>query len=158
LYKKTYTVVHPDNVSVGIASPIIEMCGALPLPSTLGATRNFVCAIESRCINDVIQIYPEAHVWPYYTGIRDFNSACLKYPIKFKKPIFVMTNTFTEKTVGKVPKVISYIDGPFYPNAELSLKQQEEDLKNIVKETMVSRAKNSNYKYYEYIKRRRRDD
>ena len=155
--KKTFTIVHPDNISIVASRPFIEMCGAIPLPATPRATINFMDAIELRSKKCVIQIYPEAHVWPYYTSIRDFKSTSFRYPIKYNRPIFVMTNTFVKKKWGKVPKVISYIDGPFECNKNLPPKEQEDELKERIYSVMLDRAKLSSYKYYEYIKENTND-
>lgn len=151
--RKTFTVVHPDNISLRVVKPIIEMCGALPLPDTINATKNFLYAIEKHVNNgSVIQIYPEAHVWPYYTGIRKFGDGCFKYPIKFDKPVFVMTNTFKRRLFFKTPKVVTYIDGPFFVDKSLSRKEQQELLRDVVYKTMCDRAKDSTYKYFKYVR------
>ena len=69
--KNTKIIVHPDNISVKATKGIIEMCGAIPTPSTIGGMKNFINCIEhSIKKKDIIQIYPEAHIWPYYTKIR----------------------------------------------------------------------------------------
>lgn len=35
--------------------------------------RSFLDAIRTRIEEgSFIMVYPEAHIWPYYTGIRDF--------------------------------------------------------------------------------------
>jgi hypothetical protein len=55
----------------------------LPLPDDMAATRNFTSAIEKRIDEGAaVFIYPEAHIWPYYTGIRPFGDASFSYPIK----------------------------------------------------------------------------
>ena len=46
-----------------------------------------------------ILIYPEAHIWPYYTKIRPFPSTSFRYPIKFNVPSFSITTTYQK--VGK---------------------------------------------------------
>ena len=151
--RRTYTVVHADNVSVDITRPFIEMCGALPLPDTITATKNFLETMELRTKEGcVIQIYPEAHVWPYYTGIRPFSSASFKYPIKLDLPVYCITNTYHKRKLSKIPKVITYIDGPFYVDKSLPLKDQERDMRDLVYQTMCERARNSTYEYYEYKK------
>ena len=46
-----------------------------------------------------------------------------------------------------------YIDGPFFPNMELNLKQRKEELRNQVFEKMNERSKNSNIEHIKYIKK-----
>jgi len=153
LPRRTYTVVHPDNISVKITKPIIEMCGALPLPDTITATRNFLEAMDVRLREGcVIQIYPEAHVWPYYTRIRPFGSSCFRYPIKLDVPVFCITNTYHKRKLSKIPKVVTYIDGPFVVDKNLPPKEQEQRLRDMVFDAMCERSKNTTYEYYEYKK------
>jgi hypothetical protein len=149
--KKTYIVVHPDNVSVKVSRPIVEMCGALPLPDTLTASKNFLSAMNRRIKSGgIIQIYPEAHIWPYYIGIRNYSSASFRYPIKMNYPVFVVTNTFHKRKFSKVPKIITYIDGPFLPDLTLPPKQQELKLRDMVYSAMKSRSEENTYQVIEY--------
>lgn len=154
----TKIIVHPDNISIRGTKTIIEMCGAIPIPSTISATKNFLNGIEYYLNKgNTIQVYPEAHIWPYYTDIREFTSASFKYPIKFNVPTFVMTNTFHKRKLTKTPKIITYIDGPFFIEEEISNKEKEEKLKNLVYEKMKERSKLNTYEYYQYIKEKDND-
>lgn len=150
--KDVYMIVHADNVSQPLTRTIIEMSGALPLPTVASGMRNFVKSVESVSSKAIVQIYPEAHIWPYYTGIRPFASTSFKYPIKLGVPVFCITNTFHKKKLGKVPKVITYVDGPFEVDKNLGQKEQQEDLRNRVYNTMCERAKLNTYEYIKYIK------
>lgn len=159
LPKKTYTVVHPDNLSKKGLKTFLEMNGAIPTPTTASAMKNFIQAIEKRVTEKcVVQIYPEAHVWPYYTKIRPFKNASFRYPVKFEEAAFCFTNTFHKKRFSKKPKVITYIDGPFYPDKTLPAKQQEQQLSDMVFEAMNKRAQLSTYEYVKYIKKENTND
>ena len=150
--KKTYIIVHSDNIAVTLTRPFIEMCGAIPLPNTLTATKNFKNIINKRIKQGkAVQIYPEAHIWPYYTGIRNFKSASFKYPIELNVATYSLTNTFHRRRFSKTPKVVTYIDGPFFANPNLTKKEQELDLRNRVYNAMCERAKLSNYSVHIYI-------
>ena len=71
--KRNYVVVHPANVSIPVLGRITPALGALPLPDDMRAYKSFMAAIEQRIREKKgIIIYPEAHVWPYYTKIRPF--------------------------------------------------------------------------------------
>lgn len=151
--KKTYIVVHPDNLSVPITKTFLEMNGAFPLPATIEAGKNFLIAMkEFLGRNSMITIFPEAHIWPYYNRIRPFPSGSFKYPIKFDKPVYVITNTLHKRIFLKMPRVITFVDGPFFVDKSLNKKDQVEDLRNKVYEVMCERSKNGNYQYIEYIK------
>ena len=63
-----------------------------------------------------------------------------------------MTNTYQSygKKNDKI-KIITYIDGPFYANKELSTKEQKQELRDRVYNQMVERSKNSNIEYIKYV-------
>lgn len=157
--KGDYVIVHPDNVSMPFLGKITPFLGALPLPDDLSAGRNFLNALEKRILQEnCIVIYPEAHIWPYYTKIRPFISNSFKYPIKFDVGSFCMTTTYQKRQHRKTPKITIYVDGPFYADKNLSLKEQEKQLRDIVYETMCNRAKESNFEYIKYIKAKEKID
>lgn len=154
---KTYVIVASENMNIPGLWGATKMLGALPLPTTLGVTRNFMNAIEKRLVQGhPILIYPEAHIWPYYTGIRPFKSTAFRYPIKFEAPSFCLTTTYQQRGKRKKPRIVIYVDGPFYPNQNLDIKQQQEDLRNQIYTCMVERSKNSNCKFIEYIKKEKK--
>ena len=88
-------------------------------------------------------IYPEAHIWPFYTGIRPFKDTSFRYPVQQKLPVFSLTNTYQKRRYSKKPKMVTYIDGPFYADASLPVRQQKKMLRDQVYEIMKKRAKNN---------------
>lgn len=155
---KTYVVVASENMNIPGLWGVTKMLGALPLPTSIGVTRNFMHAMEKRLVQGhPVLIYPEAHIWPYYTAIRPFKSTSFRYPIKFQVPSFCYTTTYQRQGKKKKPKMVIYVDGPFYPNKDLlDIKEQQEDLRNQVYNCMVERSKNSNFQYIEYIKKEKK--
>lgn len=152
--KRNYFIVNPENVSMKFLKVIVEMLGAIPIPSNKKAMKNFLDAVEKRIQKgSSITIYPEAHIWPYYTKIRPFKAVSFKYPVQLEKPTFCITNTYIkdEKRKNKV-KIVSYIDGPFFAKNGLTKKEQQQDLRDQVYECMVTRSKNSNIEYIKYVK------
>lgn len=152
--KRNFLIVNPANVSIKGAGHLIEMLGAIPTPDNKTAMKNFLKIIEKRIENkNSITIYPEAHIWPYYTKIRNFKDVSFKYPVELQAPSFCMTNTYQKYGENKEKiKIITYIDGPFYPNKELSKKEAQKELRNTIYNKMVERSKNSNVEYIKYIK------
>lgn len=153
--KRNFLIVNPVNISLKGTGTLVEMLGAMPIPSNKSAMKNFLEAIKQK-INKgyAITIYPEAHIWPYYTKIRPFKDVSFKYPIQLEKPAFCITNTYQSygKNNKKI-KIVSYIDGPFYPNKELTLKEQQKELRNKIYNCMEERSKNSNIEHIKYIKK-----
>ncbi len=96
-----YVVVHPNNVSMPVLGKITPSLGALPLPDDGTAMKNFLKAMGELVKNkQCIMIYPEAHIWPYYTGIRNFKDGSFRYPLQYKVPVFCFTNTPFEWHIG----------------------------------------------------------
>lgn len=152
--KRNFLIVNPENISVKPFGGLIEMLGAIPVPGNKTAMKNFLDVINEKMEKDYsITIYPEAHIWPYYTGIRNFKSVSFKYPVEFKKPVFCVTNTYQKcgKSMDKV-RIVSYVDGPFFADESLSVREQKEELRNRVYECMVERSRNSNVEVVRYVK------
>ena len=149
--KRNYLIVNPENVSMKLLGNFVQMFGAIPIPTGKDGMKNFLNAIKyhiQKCHS--ITIYPEAHIWPYYTKIRPFKSVSFKYPIELDKPVFCITNTYQKRGKNKV-KITSYIDGPFFVNKDLETKQeQKKDLRDRVYNQMVERSKNSNFEFIKY--------
>ena len=157
--RKSFIIVNPDVVSFKGFEWFIKMSGSLPVPSKISGLKNFMNAIENRINHHhPIVIFPEAHIWPYYTKIRPFKSTSFRYPIKFDKPAYCFTTTYQKRRFSKKPKITVYVDGPFYYDKELKGKAQEVDLRDKVYNCMVSRSMNSTYEYYKYYKRDNTND
>ena len=149
--KRNYLIVNPENVSMKFLGNFVQMFGAIPIPTGRDGMKNFLTAIKYHIQKGhSITIYPEAHIWPYYTKIRPFKSVSFKYPIELDKPVFCITNTYQKRGKNKV-KITSYIDGPFLVNKDLETKQeQKKDLRDRVYSQMVERSKNSNFEFIKY--------
>ena len=149
-----YVVVHPNNVSMPVLGRVTPTLGALPLPDDMTAAKNFMAAMKHRVEQgNVIFIYPEAHIWPYFVGIRPFPDTSFYYPIKFDVPVFCFTNTYQKRKLRKKPRIVTYVDGPFYPDKSLPLARQRGELRDRVYHTMCERARVSNQEYVKYIKK-----
>lgn len=152
--RETAVIVHPNNVSMPVLGRITPYLGALPLPDDRGAMKHFLEALtwHTDC-GDCIMIYPEAHIWPFYTGIRPFPDTSFRYPVQQKLPVFCLTNTYQRRGKSHIPQIVTYLDGPFYPDAELPAKLQKTQLRDQVYEAMGKRAQNSNMEMIRYIKK-----
>ena len=158
--KRNFLIVNPENISMKFSKTIIEMLGAIPVPGDKVSMRNFLEIIKKHIKKGhSITIYPEAHIWPYYTKIRPFKSVSFAYPVDLKKPVFCMTNTYQAygKNNDKI-KIVTYIDGPFFVNEDLPKKEQKQELRDRVYNCMVERSKNSNIEYIKYCKKKLNED
>lgn len=152
--KSVYMIVHANNVSMPVLGRITPYLGALPLPDNLKAMRNFKEAIARRIgEGSFIMIYPEAHIWPFYTGIRDFPATSMKYAVELDAPSLALTTTYRKRRFGRKPRTVTYLDGPFYPDQSLPPRARAQDLRDRIYQTMVQRSKESDCEYIRYRKR-----
>ena len=157
--KKAYIIVHANNVSMPYLGRVTPYMGGLPLPDDMAATRNFTAAIEKRIDEGAaVFIYPEAHIWPYYTEIRSFPDDSFQYPVKCGVPVFCFTNTYQRRRWGRRPRIVTYIDGPFYPREDLPMRERKRELRDRVYDCMSERAKLSDVRWIQYIKKEKSDD
>lgn len=150
LPKRIYTVVSPSNYGIPVIGKFLPFLGALPTANSLHGAKEFNNAIQHRIEKGrPVVIYPEAHVWEYYTNIRPFPDTSFKFPVKFDKPAFAMTITYRKSKIFKRPIMEVFIDGPFYPNGNTS-KEKVANLHEQIYNVMSRRSQNSNYNYIEY--------
>ncbi|HKM34460.1 MAG TPA: 1-acyl-sn-glycerol-3-phosphate acyltransferase [Lachnospiraceae bacterium] len=148
-----YVIVHPNNVSMPVLGKITPFLGALPLPDDMAAAKNFMKAVKQVIVDGkYVVIYPEAHIWPYYTHIRPFTDASFGYPISCKADIYCFTNTYQKRRFCKTPRMVTYLDGPYTAPPDIPLKEQKKILRDQVYETMRNRSKNNNVEIIQYCK------
>lgn len=151
LPNRIYTLASPANLGIPVLGKILPYLGALPIPDNLSGIRKLTNAIEYRLTQKrCIVVYPEAHVWEYYTGIRPFPNTSFKYPVKYKTPVFAMTTTYRKRRFFRRPAINIYFDGPFYSNESLSPTQQATELRDSIFECMKKRSQQSDCEYIRY--------
>ncbi len=148
--RRIYTLVSPANYGLPVIGRLLPHLGALPVADTVHGMRALQRAMETRLGQGCgIVIYPEAHVWEYYTGIRPFPATSFKYPVKLGAPVYAMTVTYQKARIGKRPRMVVYIDGPFVPTGETAV-QKAESLRAAVRQTMERRSRESNVEWISY--------
>lgn len=151
---KVYSICHPANVSMPLFGRLMPYVGAIPLPDGMAAYRNYMACISRRISEGaVVNIYPEAHIWPYYTRIRSFPDASFTYPAQMNAPVYCFTNTYQARKHRKKPRIVSYLDGPFYPDMSLPVRARAAALRDEVYRTMRDRSLLSDTEYIQYIKK-----
>ncbi|RIA75527.1 1-acyl-sn-glycerol-3-phosphate acyltransferase [Anaeroplasma bactoclasticum] len=152
-YRRNNIIVRSDTVSITGIKHLVKDLGALPLGDTYKASKNLLKEMKKRIEKkESITIYPEAHIWPYYTGIRPFSSSCMKYPIMMGVPSIAMTICYQRRRFGNKPKMVVCLDGPFYPDLDLPNKEREEKLADDIYAALKTRTMQySTYSINEYI-------
>lgn len=150
--KRVYVLVTSENISLKGTKNFMAMIGAVPLPTCFSAARNFKEYLHELLEKKKgIMIYPEAHIWPYYTKIRPFKNTSFTYPVNENVPTFSFTVTYHKGWFHT--KIKAYVDGPFFPDSTLDKKGKIENLRNQVYDILCKRAKENRYEKIKYIKR-----
>ncbi len=156
--RRIFTIISPVNLKLPGIGKFLPYIGGMPLGGTLEEKIAFNEAVDKRLKQkNCLVIYPEAHVWPYYTGIRKFPAGdkSFKYAVRNNVPIFTMTTTYHKSKVKgqERPDMTVYVDGPFYTNSKLSEDENRAKLAKEAYESMLKMSKHSTYEYFEYKKK-----
>ncbi len=152
--KKAYIIANADCMNIPGMRFMVKAFGAIPIPLSVGKMKEFVRAVETfEQEGRVITIYPEAHIWPYYTKIRPFSSVSFRYPAESGKPVFTFTTVYKKRKFGKRPKTVVYVDGPFFPKESSTVSEKKQELRDLCFEAMTARAALSDCEYVRYEKK-----
>lgn len=155
LKKRIYVIVSQANYGLPVIGKLLPYLGALPLGKDLKGMENLRKAVDRRIQEKkCVVVYPEAHVWPYYTKIRPFSDTAFHYPVNLGAPVFAMTTTYQKRKNGKRPRITIYVDGPFFPDTSLSKRAQRQTLCAQVRAAMTRRSQMSNCEYVTYVQRK----
>jgi len=157
--KRTYIIASKIALGIPVIRSLVKMLGFYPIPEGFKAYKNFNNAIkETLQKGNCIIVYPEAHIWNFYTHLRPFpsasfhyaadnNVACVGAAITYRKPKGLF------KKYLKPRATINILD-PLYPDPLLSLKENINMLHDKIWDEMnnVIEDKN-NYPLYEYMKK-----
>ena len=161
--KTNYVIVHPNNVSMPILGKVTPSMGALPLPDDREAYRNFLAAIEKRVAEKKkIVIYPEAHIWPYYTGVRRFSDVSFSYPVRQGAPVIAFFTAYTPPkgflSCLRKANMTVYVSDPIYPDRTLPEREARKDLCERVHAFMQEKSQLSTYEVYAYRQTERTEE
>lgn len=151
--RRVNIIGYPDALSMPIVRNMTRALGFLPLPLP-GDLRNMVALVDSMKFyiekRQYILIYPEAHIWPYYTKIRNFHGGSFNYPAKLEAPVLPIVTTWRKTKLCKKPKQTLYILDPIFPDPNKSPAENKEYLYKATLEAMKKCSESINQ--YEYIK------
>lgn len=144
--KKVYPIANPDAVSIPGLRQLVLMLGCIPIPTSLAAMPEFLNAVSHRIDGaNCVSIFPEAHIWPYYTKIRPFKATSFKYPVKKDVPAIAAAVTYRRRAgiagmITKRPAITLHISDPIYPDKTLSPAKAKVELRNRAFEFMERAA------------------
>lgn len=154
-FKRTNIIGYSDASSIPFAKHICRACGYLPLPSTLKASQKFMEAIKYYVDHgQSILIYPEAHIWPTYTKIRNFEKTSFHYPAKLRTPIIPIVTVYRKSKISSKPKMTLVVGEPIYPREDFNDVQNKTYLRDECYNQMVKISSSYNqYQYHKFIKK-----
>ena len=155
--RRIFTIISPVNLKLPGIGKFLPLIGGIPLGTNEKEKKAMNEAVDKRLAQKkCLVIYPEAHVWPYYTKIRKFPAGdrSFKYAVRNNLPVFTMTTTYHKSKVKgqERPDMTVYVDGPFYPDKKLSEDENRAKLAKEAYDSMVKWSKESSYEYFEYKK------
>lgn len=155
--RKNKIIVGPNTVSIKGLKNITQMLGALPISNDTAGTKKFLEAIKYYGKKHDIIIFPEAHIWPYYTNVRNFKDSSFIYPIMLNKPIIVFFTAYTKPkgfcSFIRKANMTVYVSDPIYPDEGLSKQEAKKNLRDKAYNFMLDKTQYSNYEVIEYIRK-----
>lgn len=144
-------IAGPANLGLPVIGKLLPAGRAILLPGTRQQYPQFLAAIKrSHHAGQLIVVYPEAHVWPFYTGIRPFDATSFHYPARLQAPVFTMTTTYQESPHHNRVQIVIYIDGPMPMVTGLTLKAQQQALFYHAQAQLIARSQLSTQTVVQY--------
>ena len=149
--KRPRILCSPANLGIPAIGRWLPLAGALPIPDKLAQLKVFSdVVVQHIADNHAVVVYPEGHVWPYYTDVRPFEAGAFHYAAKVAAPVYVATTTYRKTRWLKRPKQIIYLDGPLIAPDGLRRKALQAWYERAVRQLMQRRAKTSDCEYVTY--------
>ena len=155
--RKAYVIAGPDAVSIRGIRNLVQMLGVIPIPTGVHAMKEFLEAVYQRSgEGQCVAMFPEAHIWPFYTGIRPFPDTSFRYPVKSGLPMIAMVTTYRTRRglfrFCRKPGMTVTLSDPIYPDPELAPKAAQAKLRDQAYEFMTRiAATHENVEYYRYL-------
>ena len=137
-FKRGYMTVWKNNHNSSMG-PLMRKVGSIPIPESksLGMAKFYEDVKE--CVDDgnMVHFYPEASMWYYYQGLREFKPGCFVLAAKCNKPVVPLAISFRPaKGLYKLWKRKGYptctveVGKPIFPDNSLEFKDCVNKLKD----------------------------
>lgn len=153
--KRTYIITGASAVSIPGLRNLVQMLGAIPLPSSGAAIPHFSAALREHIAQGcTVCCYPEAHIWPYYTRIRPFRSGSFAYPVRLNVPVVPYTVTYRKRRLHRRPGITVKVGAPVFPDPAAPERAERQRLRNAAYEFMTAAAQSvPQPEYIRYVHR-----
>ncbi|MBR6228875.1 MAG: 1-acyl-sn-glycerol-3-phosphate acyltransferase [Eubacterium sp.] len=160
--KRADIITGPETVSIRGVRTLVAMLGAIPLPSSPAAFRNYEKRLKEVVKEKaVVTVFPEAHIWPYCNFIRSFPDKSFSYPYRAGSPAIAGVIVYRQRRFFKKhhPHITVYLSDPIYPDFSLPEKEARKMLRDEVYSFMVKAVKkNKSYEYVKYIRKEKSEE
>ena len=134
-FKWPYLLSWDKNIN-GDDGPLVRLVGGIPIPEDNHEATVVFTKTVKKLLNDknFLHIYPEGSMWEYYQPIRPFKIGAFSFAVKCNKPIIPMAFSYREpswfrkKFLKQIALFTLNIGEPLFPNRELEMSKQIEDL------------------------------
>ena len=157
--RKAHVLVSPDTVSIKGIRTLVQMLGAIPVPTERGAVKPFISALEERIDQGrSVMIFPEAHIWPYCTFIRNFKAGSFRYPVSMNVPSVAVCVAYVKRRgvfrLIKTPRRRVFVSEPFCPDTSLPAPEAKQKLRDEVYSWLKNTADSNNeFEYVRYVRK-----
>lgn len=111
--------------------------------------KHMLAAMQRRVRRSAVTIYPEAHLWPYYNGIRPFPDASFRYPLLMHVPTVAFVVTYRQRRILRKlpPRITVTVSDPIAPESVASKKALRDCVYDFMCRTVAAQG---SYAYIQY--------
>ena len=96
--RRAYLTGGPTGFSIPGVKHLVAMMGGVPLNTTEAGKAKFRQFLtDAIAAGQVVAMLPEGHLWPYFTGVRDYPSYAFTYPVRDSNPVLGYAVTYRQR-------------------------------------------------------------
>lgn len=136
-----YFLTLQSNLEIPVIKYIVMLLRGIPIPRNKSGKEKMVNTIDGLLKKgEIVGIYPEGHLIPYYDGIREFKNGAFNFAVRNQVPILPIVFTYREpegimRLIKRKPFITLTILEPEYPKPEIN-KENVQELKDRVYKKM----------------------
>lgn len=153
--KRAWVVAGPTAFSMPGVRHLAALLGGVPLNTSPDGKRAFRAFLSQQIARGgCVAIYPEAHEWPYFNGVRHFSQFSFTYPIRTNATVFGCLVSYRRRPIlaSRAPHLTATLSQPIEPTSWMSADDPKSQARDAVYQFMVDTAKATNsYAWVHYL-------